>query len=185
MSNDKSNRALMVINRPNKPGHIDNEPLGIGDGDPDMGQAWEKLLASMRHPKKREFLQKYLETGRLCKSAKAVGSHRYSIVRWRKADEAFDRAINLITDIAEKSRLERHEIDIDAMAFDPKIPAQTRALCHFFVMKALDSRYKDRVTEQPVTKEISQTFVFVLPDGTKVKPKELGTFKEVEAPVDA
>lgn len=145
-----------------------------------FNRTWGFPKFAVSHDKKMLYLENYLASGELGEAAKLTGITRRTAEEWRGKDEVFAKAFNTIRNEIDNKWQIRHENDLRGIVFDEKTPAQSRILGHFFFLKSLDDRYKDRPVEHKGTVEVVHSFNFVLPDGTKVKPKELGTFKEVK-----
>jgi hypothetical protein len=100
------------------------------------------------HSKKQVFLENYSKFCQVRETCAAIGLGKSTFYRWLKEDDAFRGKWDTLKKEVEQELLERHEKNIDDIAFDPNVPPQTRLLGSFFKAKKLDPSYRDSYTQK-------------------------------------
>jgi len=106
------------------------------------------------HPKKIAFLDNYLTYKNISKTAQYINVNRRTVFDWRKEDEVFSNALDILQSVRNEVKLEGYEAKIDEMIDDPTTPAVTRAILLMFVVKKHDPTYRDKVVEHRVSGDI-------------------------------
>jgi hypothetical protein len=102
----------------------------------------------MTHIKKKVFLENYSKFCQVRETCAAIGLGKSTFYRWLKEDKVFQDAWYALKKEIEQELLERHEKNIDDIAFNPNVPPQTRLLGSFFKAKKLDPSYRDSYTQK-------------------------------------
>ena len=116
------------------------------------------------HPKKLAFLQNYPKFQSITATAEAIGISRDTVHRWLNKDDPqgsgdviFINEFNRIKKELERELIEKHEANIDNVAFDPKTPAQSRVFDSLVRLRAIaPEKYREK---QPETKLIGDIVV--------------------------
>jgi hypothetical protein len=86
----------------------------------------------MTHSKKGTFLENYPKFCQVRETCAAIGLGKSTFYRWLKEDCDFQDKWDVLKKEIDQELLERHEKNIDDIAFDPNVPPQTRLLGSFF-----------------------------------------------------
>jgi hypothetical protein len=119
-----------------------------------MNESTQELINKITDDKHRQFLELYPKFMEITKVAEAMNLNRHTIHMWLQRDEHLSNTFAALKKNIEAEVLESHLKNIRNIAFDPKIPPQTRILASIFETKALDARYKDRVDQNIIVGDI-------------------------------
>ncbi len=131
--------------------------------------------------KKDLFLETYPKLHMISRTAKAIGVTKQAVFLWLKADGAFLDAFDDVKKELELSSLEEHLSDLNDISFDKDTPKATRAMAHFFYIKAYDARFKDKLIEQKFTGDIVSGYRYTLYLGIVASILALIPFSMVKA----
>jgi hypothetical protein len=138
----------------------------------------------MTHSKKGTFLENYPKFCQVRETCAAIGLGKSTFYRWLKEDCDFQDKWDVLKKEIDQELLERHEKNIDDIAFDPNVPPQTRLLGSFFKAKKLDPSYRDSYTQKVnVGNVIIQLNIPDYDDSIDGEYKEInGEVKELDGP---
>jgi len=111
----------------------------------DKALTTQDLIDKVTNDKQKLFLENYHKFMRNKWTAEAIGVDESTVYRWMQRGGVFLQAIQALKKELEPVMIDRHLENIHDITFDVKTPPQTRLLGSFFELKALDSRYKDKV----------------------------------------
>ena len=104
-----------------------------------------ELISLVTETKQRQFLDNYEKCNRrITKTADAIGVNESTVHYWQNHSDVFAQAFQALKKELDYTRIEDYLDNIKQIAFDPKVPPQSRLLGSFFELKALDPKYKDR-----------------------------------------
>ena len=113
------------------------------------------IVSKITHPKKLAFLQNYPKFQSITATAEAIGIHRDTVHRWLNKDDPqgsgdviFISEFNRIKKEIEAELIEKHEKNIDNVAFGDKTPAQSRIFGSLVRLRAIaPEKYRERPPE--------------------------------------
>lgn len=113
--------------------------------DDDKQLTTTELISKITNPKYLKFLDLYPKCKcMISETAKAVGVERTTVHGWLKRDAIFQDAFNSLKKDIEVELEEYYVKTINSIVESDKTPPQTQLLGSFFMLKALNPRYKDR-----------------------------------------
>ena len=129
-----------------------------------MPKRMTKETTTITHPKKLAFLQNYPKFQSITATAEAIGISRHIVHRWLNKDDKqgsgdviFINEFSRIKKELEAELIEKHEANIDNVAFEEKTPAQSRIFGSLVRLRAIaPEKYREK---QPETRLIGDIVV--------------------------
>lgn len=113
------------------------------------------LISKITNEKKLRFLELYPKCNcMLTKTAEAMGVSWQSVYYWINTDSMFSEAFEGLKKDLELKQEEYYVNKINSIVDSDKTPPQTQLLGSFFMLKALNPRYKDKVQDINVSGDI-------------------------------
>ena len=108
----------------------------------------QELTAKITNPKYLKFLELYPQCKcMISETAKAMGIDDNTVHYWIARNEDFCSAFSSLKKDLDTKREEKYVQKIEDIVFtEEKVPPQTQLLGSFFMLKALNPRYKDKIT---------------------------------------
>jgi len=148
---------------------------------------------TITHPKKLAFLENYPKFQSITATAEAIGISRHIVHRWLNKDDPqgsgdviFISEFNRIKKEIEAELIEKHEKNIDNVAFGDKTPAQSRIFGSLVRLRAIaPEKYRERPPETRLIGDIVVKLAVppytdnpVLPPPAKQLPAKSDIIKE-------
>ena len=158
-----------------------------------MAKRASKDITIITHPKKLAFLQNYPKFQSITATAEAIGIHRDTVHRWLNKDDPqgsgdviFISEFSRIKKELEAELIEKHEANIDNVAFGDKTPAQSRIFGSLVRLRAIaPEKYRERPPETRLIGDITVKLAVppytdnpVLPPPAKQLPAKSDIIKE-------
>lgn len=104
-----------------------------------------ELIDKVTDPRHTRFLALYPDCKcMIAETAKAMGINRTTIFYWLQKDSMFQDAFISLKKDMEQAQEEYYVNKINSIVDSDKTPPQTQLLGSFFMLKSLNSRYKDK-----------------------------------------
>lgn len=107
------------------------------------------------HPKKLAFLENYPRFKTITETAEAIGVSRAGVYKWLNEDDIFVSKVDALKKEIEAQLIEKHEQNIDDVAFGEKTPAQSRIFGSLVRLRAIaPDKYREKPPETRLVGDI-------------------------------